>query len=106
MNAIVRIVAAEEMDVQLDDDWLVIMAHWDDELDNKIYIQDFVLNGESYIPLFSGVDQFKRETFGSEFYEKGVMIKREILLEILRGDEIFILNPRSDNPIRLYAKDI
>lgn len=106
MSLVASIANYERMAAASEDDWLVIIADWEDEADNKINIQDFILDGEPYIPIFSSVDSFRQQAAGSDFLEKGVMIRKVLLSEILPRDEVLILDPGSANPVRLTAKDI
>lgn len=105
MNALTKINPDHYHDEE-DDNFLVIVASWENELDNKIQIQDFILNGESFIPLFSNVRHFRDEVAGSGFENSGVLIRKDMLVKILHGNETLILNPGSENPTRLTVSDI
>jgi SseB protein N-terminal domain len=87
-------------------DSYIVIGTWESGESQAITLQDFVLNGESFIPIFSDEDTFKVETKGSEFATSGVAIDRQFLLSLLRGDELLILNPGSENPMRLRAEDL
>ena len=86
-------------------DTLVIIGWWDNEEDRHITIQDFVRDGERFIPLFSDVERFKAEATGSGFEDKGLEIGRNFLRDLLNGDELLILNPASE-AIRLRKADL
>lgn len=92
------------MTTPLQDD-IVVIGWWTDESSNKIVLQDFVRDGDRFIPIFSNEDRFRAETTGSGFESKGLVIKRHILHSILRGDEVLVLNPGSD-AIRLCRADL
>jgi hypothetical protein len=79
-----------------DSDFVVIIATWDDAADRKIDIQDFVQDGRPFIPIFSDEARFEAEAAGSGFEDKGVRIRRDLLRDLLKGDELLILNPGSD----------
>lgn len=85
---------------------VVVIARLSDDSSKVIALQDFVTNGESFVPIFSDIDQFRSQTKGSGFESQGVEIARNLLAAILRGDELLILNPGSDNPARLQKADL
>jgi len=60
----------------------------------------------SFIPVFIDEEHFRKETAGSGYEDKGFAVKREFLRRLLRGDERLILNPGSDNPVSLTARNI
>ena len=64
-------------------------------------IQDFYINDEKVIPIFSDEPAFKAQSENSEFADQGIEIKVEMLCSILQGDEILVLNPGSEQPTRL-----
>lgn len=101
----IPVLPLEPLEAAADDDYLVIIARWDKETDRQITIQDFVQNGESFIPVFSDEAHFDAETMGSGYESEGVLIKRSLLKEILEGRELLILNPGSD-AIRLRKGDL
>ena len=86
-------------------DRLVVISHWPSEEGNTLVLQDFVANGESFIPIFSDEEHFRKETRGSDFEAQGVSIDRHLLLSLLTGTELLILNPGSTNE-RLRKADL
>lgn len=84
---------------------VVIIARLSDPKSNRIVIQDFKQGGESFIPLFSDEAHFLTETKGSGFEHEGVSINCDLLLSMLKGDELLILNPGSSNPLKLRKSD-
>lgn len=74
---------------------VVVIARWPDVNGRTIVLQDFTAAGEHFIPIFSEAERFKAETAGSGFEHEGVEIDLELLVSILRGDELLILNPAS-----------
>ncbi len=48
-------------------DNVVIIASWDGDDAEFITIQDFIINGEKVIPIFSDEAAFERQTRGSGF---------------------------------------
>lgn len=95
--------ASDELDLIADD--VVVIARWRDPNGHTIELQNFVLAGESFIPLFSDEARFRDEAAGSGFEHEGVAIKLEFLVSLLRGDELLILNPASTRR-RLRKSDL
>jgi len=74
--------------------------------DRVLDVQTFIINGEDVIPIFSDVEAFKSQSKGSGFEDKGMEIDLEFYLGLLKGQEIFILNPGSENPQRFTASEL
>ena len=87
-------------------DEIIVIGDWDNEQSTSLRLQDFVSGGESFIPIFSDEQQFRRQVRGSGFEGKGVAIDRNLLHSLLRGDELLILNPGDSNPVRMRKADI
>jgi hypothetical protein len=84
----------------------IVIATWENRESKTITLQNFIANGESFIPIFSDEDTFKSETEGSAFANNGVAIDGKFLFSLLLGNELLILNPGSSNPVRLRASDL
>lgn len=87
-------------------DQFIIIGRLGDPSSNNITIQDFVRDGESFIPLFSDLDHFRLAVKGTEFENQGLEIKRALLLSMLRGDELLILDPGSPDARPLRKSDL
>lgn len=85
---------------------IVIIASWENLESQVIKIQDFVRNGQLFIPVFSDVEHFKAEIKGSGFEDKGVSIDANLFASMLNGFELIILNPGSNMPIEIHAKEL
>jgi hypothetical protein len=85
---------------------VVVIGRWSDPSSHTLELQDFVRNGETFIPLFSDEDHFDRETMGSGFESEGISIDTDFFVSLLRGDELLILNPGSTSPTRLRKSDL
>ena len=86
-------------------DHVVIIATWDDPNDKKITIQDFVQNGESFIPVFTSIGKAKEQTKGSGFTDKLVEIKTDLFASLLKGQEVLLFNPADAGGVKLAAND-
>ncbi|QJP13727.1 SseB family protein [Starkeya sp. ORNL1] len=85
---------------------VVVIGGWEDEQSHFIRLQDFIIDGEKVIPIFSDEAEFKRQALGSGFEKQGLIIKLDFLLSFLRGDELFILNPGDPEPLKLTTADL
>lgn len=86
-------------------DHVVVIGGWDDEKGHDLNLQDFIINGESFIPVFADEATFKREAAGSGYETKGVSIDRNLLISILGDDQMLLLNPGSDS-LRMRRVDL
>jgi hypothetical protein len=78
-------------------DKVYVIARWDDPNSDVITLQDFIVAGQSSIPIFSDEERFVAETRGSGFEHECVAIDRNFLASILTGSECLVLNPGSTN---------
>jgi hypothetical protein len=100
-------IAADRGDFEYPPDhYVVIIADWESDISRHITIQDFIQDGEAFIPVFSDVERFREEAAGSGFEDKGVLIKKDFLAQLLHGDEVLILNPGSAAPRRMTSGDL
>ena len=74
---------------------VVVIARAPDPKGNIIVFQDFVVEGEDFIPIFSDPAHFKTEAAGSGFEHEGTEIDLKLFVSVLRGDELLVLNPAS-----------
>ena len=86
-------------------DHVFVIGGWEDDKGHDIQLQDFIINGESFIPIFSDVATFDREAAGSGFEKKGISIDRNLLISILSDDQMLLLNPGSDS-LRMRRADL
>ena len=85
---------------------VIIIARLGPPQSHDITIQDFKINGESVIPIFPDMDAFRQNNVSSPFSDQAIEIKLELLLDLLKGDEILMLNPGCPNPRRLTVNDL
>ena len=84
---------------------VVIIASWDSPDSRDMTIQDFVRDGEPFIPFFSDGEHFSRETAGSGFEDRGVSIDANLFASMLCGTETLVLNPGSSAPVEFAASE-
>ena len=87
-------------------DSFVVIGSWENVDSRTLTLQDFVADGVAFIPLFTDEETFKHEARGSGFESAGILIDKDFLHSLLRGDELLILNPGSTNPLRLTKADL
>lgn len=87
-------------------DEIIVIGSWENNEARSIRLQDFVVEGESFIPIFSDEATFKHQVRGSGFENDGIAIDRNLLSSMLRGDELLILNPGGPDPLKLTKADL
>ena len=87
-------------------DQVIVIGGWEDPASRSLRLQNFVADGESFIPIFSDDAAFERQIKGSGFEDDGLAIDRDLLLSILTGNELLILNPGDSNPVRMTKADL
>ena len=85
---------------------VTIIGELGDDRSSDITIQDFVIEGETVIPVFSSASAFSTQTEGSPYAGKGIEIDLALLQNILRGDEILMLDPGSPARRRLTVPEL
>jgi hypothetical protein len=85
---------------------IITIGGWDDETSRSIRLQNFISDGKSFIPIFSDWLAFKRQVEGSGLEGDGLEIDRDLLLSILRGDELLILNPGDPDSVQMTKADL
>jgi len=87
-------------------DEIIVIGSWSDGDEKSLRIQNFVVDGETFIPIFSDEPTFRQLTLGSGYEASGVGVDRMFLARLLRGDELLVLNPGSATSCRLRATDL
>lgn len=105
MNAITQVSSAET-EGPSDDRSVVVIGEIGNDLSHKLFLQDFVSEDGNFVPIFSDVGRFLEQTTGTGLERRGLIIRKDLLAEVLRGDEILILDPGSDNPQRITKADL
>jgi hypothetical protein len=87
-------------------DQIIVIGSWEDAGGRSLRLQNFVANGESFIPIFSDETSFKQQVQGSGFEDAGLAIDRDLLVSVLHGDELLVLDPGGPSPIKLRKADL
>ena len=81
---------------------IVLLAKAPKGNERSLIIQNFHIDGEFVIPLFSSEKAFRESTQGVDL-GPAVAIDRGLLASVLHGDEIFLLDPRLPSELRFDA---
>jgi hypothetical protein len=71
--------------------------------DRSLTIQNYWVDGELVIPLFSSETALSESTEGTDLGRPAMAIARAFLASVLRGDEVFLLDPRLASELRFTA---
>ena len=73
--------------------------------DRSLAIQNYRVDGDLVIPLFSSEAALWESTQGADLGRPAVAIARGLLASLLRGDEVFLLDPRLASELRFTAPE-
>lgn len=68
-------------------------------------IQNYVINGESVIPLFSTKAALNESLRGADLGRPTFVITRPLLVSMLHGSEVFLLDPQLPSQLRFTAAE-
>jgi hypothetical protein len=84
----------------------IILASELDTTSKNIDIQDYIENGNSFIPVFSSPDKFKESTKGADLGKKIIEINPFLFLSILNGRETLRINPGLSDETYFNASEL
>jgi hypothetical protein len=84
----------------------IILASELDTTSNNIDVQDYVENGNSFIPVFSSPDKFKESTKGADLGKKIIEINPYLFLSVLSGKETLRINPGLSDDTYFSASEL
>jgi hypothetical protein len=82
---------------------IVLLAKQPKGRDRSLTIQNYHVNGELVIPLFSSEAALEESTQGVDLGCPPVAIDRALLASIIQGDEVFLLDPQLPSQLRFTA---
>ncbi len=85
---------------------LIVLSKPLDPQSQLLNVQDYVIDGETVIPLFSSRDALQQSAGGQTLGQGVIEIARKLLAEVSRGHEIYLLDPRLPGEIRFTALDL
>ncbi len=91
--------------LQIITDEVVVIAWWNDPNENTINIQDFIKDGENYIPVFTSAEIAKQQMAESRFTNQLVGIKTDFFVSLLKGNETLVFNPDKNFKLKFSATE-
>jgi hypothetical protein len=83
---------------------VIIFSHMPAPEDTVLGIQDYVRDGESFIPIFDSADALR--SAGGSDGKPAFEIDRALFVSVLKGTETLILNPSLPSELRFHASDL
>lgn len=84
---------------------IILLAKQPKGDERSLTIQNYSVNGELVIPLFSSEASLQESTQGADLGVPSVSIDRGLLASILQGDEVLLLDPSLRSELRFTAVD-
>ena len=84
----------------------VILVNKPDSNSNMIQLQDYVVNGNSFIPVFTSKENFKASTGGVDIGKPLMEINGFVFLSLLEGNETIKVNPALSNELTISANEL
>jgi hypothetical protein len=84
----------------------IILSEEPDLNSNKINIQDFFVEGKSFIPIFSSEEHFTKSMAGVDLGKPVIEINPYLFLSLLSGDETIRVNPSLSDDSNFKASDL
>ena len=85
---------------------IIVLSKPPDVNANALDIQDYTVGGETIIPLFSSPEAMRASTRGADLGRPLFEIDRALLASIVKGHEVFLLDPQTDGQLRFSANDL
>lgn len=89
-----------------DDMVTIVLATQPRDEDVHLTIQDFDINGQRMIPLFTSAASFQQSLQGRDFPYPVVEIRFATLVEMLKGDETMLVNPGTPEQYAFSMNDL
>jgi hypothetical protein len=85
---------------------IIVLCRQPDLNSHVLDIQDYVIDGESIIPLFSSPEALRASTRGADLGRPLFEIDRALLTSVAKGHEVYLLDPQTDRQLRFSARDL
>ena len=89
-----------------DDMVTIVLAERPQPEDIHLTIQDFVINGQSMVPMFTSPELFTQSLKGRDFPYPVVEIRFGALMQMLSRTETIIVNPGTDGQFMFNVADL
>jgi len=84
----------------------IILTEKPDMNSNKMNIQDFIVDGKSFIPAFSSKEKFTQSTGGTDLGKPVIEVNPYLFLSMLSGNETVRMNPSLADDTYFKAADL
>jgi hypothetical protein len=84
--------------------FIIIFSHVPASDDKVLGIQDYVRDGESFIPIFDSADALR--SAGGSGGKPAFEIDRALYVSVLKGTEALVLNPSLPSELEFLASDL
>ena len=85
---------------------LIVLAKEPDLKGNILDVQDYIRNGESYIPFFSSKETFQEATRGAGLGKPVWAIDRRLFVELSKSNQVLILNLGLPTEMRFTGEEL
>jgi hypothetical protein len=82
---------------------LIVLCREPNPNQNLLDVQDYVINAENVIPIFSSHAALKQSLRGGDLGRPVYAISRSLLAQVLKGDEVLLLDPTLPSQMRFTA---
>ena len=102
-NAVVDNMGADKI---FNEKLTVILVEEPDSNSSSLHLQDYVMNGVSFIPVFTSKEEFTASTGGVDIMKPLMEVNGMVFLSLLKGQEIIKVNPSLSNEKTFQASDL
>jgi hypothetical protein len=85
---------------------VVVIAWRDGPTGSPIRIQDFYRDGQSYIPVFTSIEEARDEMEGLPDADRLVAIRTDVLLSLLDEGQALVFNPQDGFDLKLTVTEV
>jgi hypothetical protein len=84
---------------------IIVLVKQPDLSSHVLDVQDYVVDGESVVPMFSSRATLTQSLAGADLGRPTFAIARPLLGQMLKGNEVFLLDPRLPAQLRFTAAE-
>lgn len=85
---------------------IIVLCSPLDPASDVLNVQDYVMGGETVVPLFSSWEALQQSTCGKDLARPVVEISRSLLTYVAHGSEVFLLDPQLETELRFTVSDL
>ena len=84
---------------------IIVLVKEPDPSSRVLDVQDYVIDGENVLPMFSSKEALNRSPGGADIKRPKLAIARPLLGHVLKGKEVFLLDPGLPMQLRFTAAE-